>query len=292
MKTKAARPAGPVLKWAGGKRRLVPDILRRLPEQIDTYYEPFVGGGAVFFSLASQGRFRRAVLSDRNEELVRLYKTIQARVGDVLAVLERYEHCEKFYYELRDRDPTKLDAPERAARLIYLNKTGYNGLYRVNRSGKFNVPFGRYKKPKYYDPEGLEAAARALQTSKIVRIVKSDFEKACDKAGPGDAVYFDPPYVPVSKTASFTAYDSEEFGEEGHRRLARVFGSLAERGVHVLLSNSDTPQTRKLYENWQVAGVKVTRPINSNASKRGAISELLVMGVEKRSAPKRRATAR
>jgi len=272
-----ALPARPVLKWAGGKTQLLPQILGRLPERIETYYEPFMGGAAVFFALAAQDRFRSAVLADRNPELVAVYHALQADVEAVIRALARMRHSEEEYYRVRAQSPRGL--VQRAARVIYLNKTGYNGLYRVNRSGQFNVPFGKYKNPTICDSENLRAAARVLCR---VQIEVVDFEELCARAGPGDAVYLDPPYVPLSRTASFTAYDRHPFGASEQERLARVFGELEQRGVHALLSNSDTPETRALYRGFQAQRVKVTRPINSRGSARGAIDELLVVAEPRR----------
>lgn len=263
----------PVLKWAGGKRSLVPEILQELPARIDTYYEPFVGGGAVFFALAAEGRFRRAVLSDRNSDLVCVYQAIRDDVEGVIAALRTLRHSEEEYYRIRSSRP-RSDV-RRAARIIYLNRTGYNGLYRVNRSGEFNVPFGRYARPKICDPENLRAVAAALRG---VEVVTADFEEVVGGARVGDAVYFDPPYVPLSTTSNFTAYHSEPFGSSEHRRLARVFTELSERRVPVVLSNSNTPETRNLYDGFRWREVQVRRPINSDARRRGPVSELLVCG--------------
>jgi DNA adenine methylase len=265
------REARPVLKWAGGKRRLVRDIVELLPQQIETYYEPFVGGGAVFFALAQSGRFKKAVLADRNDDLLAVYRAIQEDVEKLIALLSEYKHSEREYYRVRAEKPRGL--VQRAARIIYLNKTGYNGLYRVNRTGDYNVPFGRYKNPKICDVERLRTAASALVG---VKIETSDFERTCEKAGRGDAVYFDPPYLPVSKTASFSAYERHPFGLEEHQRLARVFEDLRARRVPAVLSNSDTEATRSLFEKFQRRVVRMTRAINSKASRRGAVSELLV----------------
>ncbi|HMJ12699.1 MAG TPA: Dam family site-specific DNA-(adenine-N6)-methyltransferase, partial [Polyangiaceae bacterium] len=201
------RPARPVLKWAGGKTQLLPEILKRLPGAIETYYEPFVGGAAVFFALAAQGRFKRAVLSDSNPELVGLYRALQRDVDGVIRALGKYRYDESEYYRVRDSALPRSPAA-RAARLIYLNKTGYNGLYRVNRAGQFNVPFGRYRNPTICDADNLRAAARALRTAEV-RV--ADFARVSRAARAGDAVYFDPPYLPISKTASFTAYDRHAF---------------------------------------------------------------------------------
>ncbi|MFO0566189.1 MAG: DNA adenine methylase [Polyangiaceae bacterium] len=269
--------ARPVLKWAGGKKQLLPQILRRLPAEIETYYEPFVGGGAVFFALAREERFRRAVIGDRNPDLIAVYRAIQEDVEGVIRVLRRFRHTESEYYRIRALAPRKL--VERAARTIYLNKTGYNGLYRVNRAGEFNVPFGRYKSPNICDERNLRAASSALAQ---VEIVVADFEEVCARAASGDAVYLDPPYVPLSKTSNFTAYDRHPFGAPEHARLARVFGALQKRGVHALLSNSDTPETRALYREFSLRRVPVARPINCRADARGTIHEILVVAEPRR----------
>lgn len=264
----------PILKWAGGKRSLAERILKELPPRIQTYYEPFVGGAAVFLALAEAKRFERAVISDKNRELVDLYTVVRDHLGQLHKKLEALQGrtSEEDYYEIRGDSPrTKI---ERAARLIYLNKTGYNGLYRVNSKGGFNVPYGRYKKPKIYDPVRLDGMSIALQD---VEIRVADFEEVCAQAKKGDAVYLDPPYLPVSKTASFSAYHSEAFGIEEHRRLAAVFAKLQRRHVAAVLSNSATPETRALYQNFRCSDVAVRRPINSVASRRGAVSELLVV---------------
>jgi DNA adenine methylase len=264
----------PILKWAGGKRSLVPRISGELPERIGTYFEPFVGGAAVFLALAEEKRFERAVITDKNKELINLYTVVRDDLVKLLRRLETLQHqtSEAQYYEIRAQRGG--DRIARAARLIYLNKTGYNGLYRVNSSGGFNVPYGRYKRPKIYDPERLTNAAIALQD---VTIKVADFEETCAEARRGDAVYLDPPYLPLSKTASFSAYHSEAFGLPEHQRLAKVFAKLVKRGVCAVLSNSATPETRALYERFDPSDVQVRRPINSIASRRGAVSELLVV---------------
>lgn len=272
---KALRPspegARPLLKWAGGKRQLLSEILQHLPRSIDTYFEPFVGGGAVFFALAAERRFGRAVLADQNEELICTYRCVQQNVAKVISVLKTLPHNEEAYYKIRAQKPR---LPERrAARMIYLNRTGYNGLYRVNRSGQFNVPFGRYCRPTICDEELLVRVSDALTG---VRLEVADFEVTVSKARPGDAVYFDPPYVPVSNTARFAEYHSSAFGDEEHQRLALRYRKLCERGVTALLSNSDTPRTRELYSDCAHVFVSARRNINSAAHRRGPTSELLV----------------
>lgn len=277
-------PARPVLKWAGGKTQLLPQILERLPARIETFFEPFVGGAAVFFALAAEGRFQRAVLADRNPDLVAVYRALQADAEAVIDELSQMRHSEAEYYRIRELSPRRL--AQRAARVIYLNKTGYNGLYRVNRSGQFNVPFGRYKKPNICDAENLRAAARVLEG---VEIVEADFEEVCARARPGDAVYLDPPYVPLSKTANFTAYARHPFGPSEHERLARAFAELERRRVAAVLSNSDTPETRALYRGFRAKKVQVSRAINSRPTARGPIDELLVVA-ERLKRPRSRAS--
>jgi DNA adenine methylase len=263
----------PILKWAGGKRSLVPRILKELPDRIDTYYEPFVGGAAVFLALAEEKRFKRAVITDKNKDLINLYTVVRDDLGKLLKKLEELQErtSEDDYYEIRATRPT--NKIERAARLVYLNKTGYNGLYRVNSKGGFNVPYGRYKRPRIYDPERLANASSHLQD---ITIRVADFEESCTAAKRGDAVYLDPPYLPLSKTSSFSAYHSEAFGLPEHERLAKAFGKLVKRGICAVLSNSATPETRALYQNFKCSDVAVRRPINSIASRRGAVAELLV----------------
>jgi DNA adenine methylase len=267
----------PFLKWAGGKRQLLESIFARLPagEIRGTYFEPFVGGGAVFFELARRGWVKRARLSDCNEDLVVTYRAVKDDVEGVIAALERHRNEEAYYYEVRAQDPSALAPAARAARTIFLNRVGFNGLYRVNASGKFNVPFGRYRNPNICAPENLRAASRALACAEIT---VAGFEEACADAGAGDVAYLDPPYLPLSRTANFTAY-SDRFGVEEHRRLALVFASIVDRGAVALLSNSDTELSRELYSAFKLTSIEATRAINSKADRRGVVSELLVQGL-------------
>jgi DNA adenine methylase len=273
----------PFLKWAGGKGKLLAEILPRLPSKIRTYHEPFIGGGAVFFALAAEGRFTDALIGDRNPALVEAYRVVKSDVAALIDALE--EHADRsrsgggedYFYAVRDAEPTTPIA--RVARLIYLNKTCFNGLYRVNRSGKFNVPFGRYKNPRICNAERLRAASKALRDTTILH---ADFERVAIQAGPKDAVYFDPPYVPISASSSFTAYDANPFGMEEHRRLAALYVKLVRSGVAAVLSNSDCEETRALYRGLDVRTVGATRAINSVAAKRGTITELLVIGASSR----------
>ena len=277
--------ARPVLKWAGGKSKLVESICALLPKKVDTYFEPFVGGAAVFFALARQERCRHAVLSDRNPELVNVYQALKTDVDGVIAALRKWKYDEATFYRLRDTYRPRKSV-QRAAKTIYLNKTGYNGLYRVNRSGQFNVPFGRHTNPTICDEPNLRLAAQCLSN---VTLGVDDFESICKRARPGDAVYLDPPYLPVSETAYFTSYDRHPFGLEEHQRLARVFSDLADRKVPAVLSNSDTPETQALYRGWSIKHLQVPRAINSRASNRGPVSELLVLNCRARDARSTRA---
>jgi DNA adenine methylase len=271
----APQTARPFLKFVGGKTALLPEILPRLPAQIATYYEPFVGGGAVFFALAAEKRFTRAVLGDTNEELMRTYKALAADPESVIRALKKHVYDEERYYIVRAQDPDKLAPAARAARLIYLNRTCFNGLYRVNRKGRFNVPFGRYTNPTICDEVNLRAVSAALQR---VTFTSLDFQNTVLAAKRGDTVYADPPYAPVSKTASFTAYSKSGFGEQEQTRLRDVAKRLIDRGVHVLLSNSDTPLVRKIYEGFKIEEVEAPRRVNSKAEKRGNVGELLISG--------------
>lgn len=279
MTAVAIASARPVLKWAGGKTSLLPAILPRLPAQMDRYYEPFMGGGAVFFALASERRFKQAFLGDANAELMLTYQTLARKPEAVIAELEKLaaEHSEKFFYAVRARKLATrehgVDAVAVAARLLYLNKTCFNGLYRVNKKGEFNVPFGDYKNPTICDEDALRAAARVLAPADMG---VADFEECVQSARRGDAVYFDPPYVPASDTANFTAYSKGGFGLNEHERLRDTAEKLIARGVHVLLSNSDTPLVRYLYEGFKLEPVKARRAINSKGDKRGHVVELLI----------------
>jgi DNA adenine methylase len=267
------------VKWCGGKTFLLPEILKRLPAKINTYYEPFVGGGAVFFALAAEGRFKRAVIGDVNEELMITYEAIAQDVDAVIRALKKHVYEEAYYYAVRAQKPRTIAA--RAARCIYLNKTGFNGLYRVNRKGEFNVPFGRYTNPKICDEENLRAVAAVLRVSAPhvgVHVMCLDFEKTVLPAKSGDVVYIDPPYLPVSVTANFTTYTAGGFGLADQTRLRDVAKKLDASGVRVLLSNSDTPLTRKLYRGFKIEEVQAPRRVNSKGGKRGNVGELLISG--------------
>ncbi|MCS6912804.1 MAG: DNA adenine methylase [Myxococcota bacterium] len=266
----------PFLKWAGGKRQLLPELLRRVPSlRSGRYFEPFVGGGALFFALQQRGLLGRrgARLSDINADLINCYLMVRDQVEPLIQLLSRHRNEETYYYAVRAQDPRTLDPVQRAARLIYLNKTCFNGLFRENRHGLFNVPFGHYARPRFCDPEALRAASYALRG---VAIEHSSFEEVEELAQPGDFVYFDPPYVPLSRTARFVQYSAGGFGPERQERLARCVATLAARGVSVLVSNSATPLVRGLYAGFLVEEVQANRAINSRGDRRGKVCELLI----------------
>lgn len=264
----------PFLKWVGGKSQLLEQMEPLLPRTFRRYFEPFVGGAALFFDLRSKQRIDAgAYLSDVNAELVNCYVAIRDQVDDVIGALREHKYESGHYYEVRAQRPADLPPPKRAARTIFLNKTGYNGLYRVNKSGQFNVPFGRFTKPLFCDVENLRACSRALRG---VSIEVADFASVLKQARKGDFVYFDPPYVPVSPTSDFTAYIPGGFGAAEQKKLAKVFAQLAKRGVHVMLSNSDTPFVRQLYADFRIDVVYAARSVNSNASRRGKLPEVVV----------------
>lgn len=266
----------PFLKWAGGKGALVDEILKRMPVEIPFYVEAFVGGGAVFFALAREGRIRRALLADRNHELVNTWISVRDEVEAVIDATRQWTVDKSTYYAVRGLDTKTLSPATRAARVIWLNRTCYNGLYRLNASGRFNVPFGRYASPPRIDEGNLRRCSAALQD---VEILQGDFEETLERASEGAVIYLDPPYAPVSATASFNRYDGMAFDHTDQARLADQFANLPHRGIrHALLSNSDTPQTRRLYTRpgQRVHEVMVRRSINRDAAGRAHVMELLV----------------
>jgi DNA adenine methylase len=269
----------PFLKWAGGKGQLIEQFRPMLPPRFGRYFEPFVGSGALFFAL----RPRAATLTDVNRELVDCYTAVQKQVERVIVALRTHEYDEGHYYRVRDLDPDSLPLPKRAARTIFLNKTGYNGLYRVNRKGRFNVPFGRYTNPGFRHADSLDnlrACARALRG---VKIGVRDFADVVRHARAGDFVYFDPPYVPVSSTAAFTSYAPGGFGPAEQERLAVVFQKLSDKGVLAMLSNSDTEAVRALYADFRIDMVHASRSINSKVDRRGKVGEVVVRNYDLRS---------
>ena len=264
----------PFLKWAGGKGRLIEQYHAFFPKKIGRYHEPFLGGGAVFFHLSA--RCRQSVLADLNEELVNVYCCVRDDVETLIDLLQVHQdrHCHDYYYSMRAqgalRSPTR-----RAARLVYLNKTCFNGLYRENSKGLFNVPIGRYKNPKICAPELLRSASAALQ---VADISERPFDAVTEHAtSDRDFVYFDPPYHPLSDTSNFTGYSRYQFGEQQQRELKTVIEALSDRNVKVLASNSDCPFIRDLYQGFKVETISAARSINSKASKRGKITEVLLI---------------
>ncbi|MCG9893478.1 MAG: DNA adenine methylase [Thermosynechococcaceae cyanobacterium MS004] len=263
-------PPRPFLKWAGGKSRLIVQYQPFLPQAFDTYYEPFLGGGALFFYLRPQ----RAVLSDINPELVNVYTCVRDRVEELIEQLTHHaaHHGQDYYYQMRAETPEPPVA--RAARLIYLNKTCFNGLYRVNAQGQFNVPMGRYSNPKICDRDLLQAASEALQSATIVQ--RSFHQILEANITPQDFVYFDPPYQPLSVTSNFTGYSRDAFTAAHQIQLRDIFAQLAQHQVQVLLSNSDCPFIRELYQDFPIQTIHAARAINVHAQKRGKINEVLV----------------
>lgn len=279
--------AKPFVKWAGGKNSHVEVIAAMLPAKCDTYYEPFVGGGAVFFHLASQSRFRHAVLSDSCRPLIEAYEAIKRTCGKKHGVdywLRRYattysksvdrslEHAERFFLNCRNADKSNLSLAERGALFIFLNKTCFNGLYRVNRAGQFNVSFGKNVSPRIYDAENLERVSKALQHVDLYHL---DFADALDLGEAGDAIYLDPPYYPRKKE-SFTGYSVSHFSPRDHVRLRRAWRAAAARGVHLVQTNSDVAQIRKLYEGYPVYSMKQRRSISAKPAGRRVLNDLLI----------------
>ncbi len=266
----------PFLKWVGGKRQLLPKLLEAVEcaGSFRRYHEPFLGGGALFFALAREGLLSaRTQLSDINPNLVEAYQGLRDNVGGIIGTLKRHRarHCESYFYQVRGRvPPTQVG---RAARLIYLNKTCFNGLYRENRKGEFNAPFGSYANPNICDEENLRSVAATLAD---VDIEARDFLAAAKLVRREDLVYFDPPYDPVSKTAAFTSYSKGGFGVDSQEALARTFVTLAQKGAKVILSNSLTPLTKELYKDFYISEVSAKRVVNSRGDRRGAVMEVLV----------------
>jgi DNA adenine methylase len=301
----SALSSRPLLKWAGGKRQLLPYLRRFYPPAFNRYIEPFFGSGAVFFDLHASGRLqdRDVVLIDANADLIGCYETVRAQPDAVGNELDRLAAAhanggQALYYAVRDeqfnptrdrlRDRTGRIAytPQLAAMLIYLNRTGFNGLFRVNARGEFNVPAGRYERPKIADREKLARVAQALSAARL-QLVWGSFESVAEIAAPGDFVYFDPPYAPVSRTANFTSYTGPRFDAEDQQRLQRLAIVLARRGCYVVLSNSTAEEIACLYERnaeAHAAGLRAIRvparrAINSNAARRGPVDEYLIANV-------------
>jgi len=269
----------PFLKWAGGKRQLLPAIKKYIPQRFTQYYEPFVGAGAVLFSLQPA----KSIINDTNSELINCYKVIKDYPDELLKVCQEHErnNSKDYYYQLRSKDRQssfkQLPSVERAARIIYLNKTCFNGLFRVNSKGQFNVPYGNYTNPVIADPDLIHAVS-AFLNQRSVRVCEGDFALSLLTARKGAFIYFDPPYHPISDTSSFTGYTINGFGESEQQRLKELCDKLSDRGCNVLVSNSNAPFIRELYNDsrYKIVEVNASRAINSVSSKRGKIRELLI----------------
>lgn len=272
----------PFVKWAGGKRQIITELKKYVPEEFDTYYEPFVGGGALLFELSP----KRAVINDSNKELMNVYECLcdEEKFKKMCGVLNNYEtrHSEEFFYEIRSKDKNKktfdrLSDYTRAARTIYLNKACFNGLYRVNSKNEFNVPFGKKTKVNTYDGGNLITVSNYL-TMNDIKIWSVDFEEAVKDAKRKDFIYFDPPYD--SDTSTFNSYTEEGFGKEEQRRLAKVFKELSDRGCYVMLSNHNTILVNELYKDFHIHLIEAKRNINSNGKKRGKVEEVIITNYE------------
>lgn len=276
----------PFIKWVGGKRQLLPELTSRLPASFESYHEPFLGGGALFFHLASRLSIptpksnlssRDIHLADINPALISTYKVISDDVESLIEDLRQHIYEKEYYYQIRnsDRSPEFVlwSAVKRASRLIYLNKTCFNGLYRVNSQGQFNVPIGRYKNPRIVDEENLRACSQSLKSAQLS---SASFQISTEKCQPGDFVYFDPPYAPLSQTADFTGYTQGGFGIDRQEELRDTCVSLHKRDVKFMVSNSDVPLIRKLYQNFRIETVQVSRAVNSNSARRGKVYEVII----------------
>lgn len=270
----------PFVKWAGGKRQLIPILNENLPKTFGTYYEPFIGGGALLFHILTERNSQKCSISDLNSDLVLAYTTIRNRIDDLISSLKNHERnyhkdSKSYYYSVRESNPRS--EIEKTSRLLFLNRTCFNGLYRVNSKGKFNVPLGRYSNPNIVNEENLRSVSFILQASKV-SIKCRDFEAVLRDAKKDDLVYFDPPYQPVSDTANFTSYTNKDFTDSDLERLADLCNKLDSKGSRVLLSNSDSKQVSDLFsgKSWKVKKIQANRSINSNSKKRTGHFELLI----------------
>ncbi len=263
----------PIVKWVGGKRQLMFELLKNMPENYNRYFEPFIGGGALFFELQPQNGY----ISDMNEELINLYTVVRDNVYTLIDDLNKHEVSKEYFLKIRNLDRTekynKLSDIQKASRFIYLNRTCFNGLYRVNSQGQFNVPFGNYKNPKIVDAENLINCSKLLKNTEICC---ADFSGILNKVQKGDFVYFDPPYVPLNETSSFTSYTKDGFDIDMQFKLRDVCDELDNKGVMFMLSNSDTKLVNELYSNYEIKKVFASRAINANGNGRGKITEVLV----------------
>jgi len=260
----------PFLKWAGGKTQLIPELSKYIPTSFSKYIEPFIGGGAFFFYLNPE----QAIISDSNEELITTYKAVRDNVEEIIEILDGYKNEETFFYKIRSLNPKKLSDAERAARLIYLNKTCFNGLYRVNKKGEFNVPYGK-RKGEFLNQEQLRDSSEFLQNAKILH---SDYLATLKKyAKEGDFIFLDPPYYPVGKYSDFKRYTKEFFYHDDHVILKEEFDRLVKMGCHVLLTNSDHPVVMELYKDYEIKVIETKRLISSNPKTRNG-KDIIVIG--------------
>ena len=270
----------PFVKWAGGKRQLIPILNENLPKSFGTYYEPFLGGGALLFHILTDRIGQKCGISDLNSDLVLAYTVIRNRIDDLITSLKNHERSyrkdsKSYYYSIRESNPRS--EIEKTSRLLFMNRTCFNGLYRVNSKGKFNVPLGKYVNPNIVNETNLRSVSRILQSSKI-SIQCRDFEAVLRYAKKGDLVYFDPPYQPVSKTANFTSYTNKDFTSDDLTRLVKICKSLDEKGCNVLLSNSDSKLVSDMFseKTWKINKIPANRSINSDSKKRTGHFELLI----------------
>ena len=276
VKTIKAPVAKPILKWAGGKTQMLGELMPRVPKTYGRYIEPFFGGGALFFSLKPEN----AIIADSNPELINMYLQVANNVDDVIEYLQKYENTSEMFYEVRSLDWQTLPKAEAAARTIYLNKTCFNGLYRVNRSGQFNTPFGKYKNPKICDVDALRLASEALRKADILC---GDYILVLEHyAQPGDFVFLDPPYLPISENSDFKRYTKEQFYEDDHVELAKMIGSLHERGCYVILTNSNHPLVHQLYEQYKIEVIQTKRHISCHGDTRKGEDVIVTIPPEKK----------
>jgi DNA adenine methylase len=265
--------AKPFIKWVGGKTQLLPELAARIPPKIETYFEPFLGGGALFFYLLPTN----SILADLNQELTNLYNVIKQQVDELIEDLQQHIYSKEYYYRIRNVDRIETyeswSAVQKASRLIYLNKTCFNGLYRVNSKGHFNTPMGKYKNPKIIDNRNLRACSRALQKAQILTGSFLDIE---DKIAKNDFVYFDPPYAPLNATSNFTTYTQEGFDATMQLNLLALCDRLNAKGIRFMVSNSNAPLILDLYQNYKIEFIYAARAINSKGDRRGKIPEVIV----------------
>ncbi|MDW3946304.1 DNA adenine methylase [Staphylococcus saprophyticus] len=268
----------PFTKWTGGKRQLLPDLNKLIPKDFNEYYEPFVGGGALLFDLQPSS----ASINDANEDLINAYRVIRDNVEELIEILETHKinNSKEYYYEIRSLDRSnefsKMSSIEKAARMLYMLRVNFNGLYRVNSKGQFNTPYGRYSNPKIVDRENLLNISKYLNQN--IRIMNGDFYNCVQNAQANDFVYFDPPYVPLSTSSNFTSYTADKFNLQEQERLRDTFVELDNKGVYVMLSNSNSDIVYDLYHDYKdkIKTVDASRMINSNSKGRGKIKEVII----------------